>query len=173
MTVYTTTFSTSPADFNGNTTSSMMSEQFNDGHHASSEDFADNGVTVIDGNTGDRKSVYTPNDLAPSDIVRVGGIPMTVAQAKSVGYSFDGSEPIAAAEAARITTEPEAPQLDLREEGAVTDVEAVAIGNVIDAVKLHTGMDQSATLELGKDILTGQIPADDQVWASLRSRGIS
>lgn len=151
----------------------MVSGQFNNSKHVSSEDFADNGATVIDGKTGDRKSVYVATDLAPTDIISVGGIPMTVAQAKSVGYSFDGSEPIPAAEAARITVELEAPQLDLRGEGAVTDVEAVAMGNVIDAVKLHTGMDQDATLELGKDILTGQIPADDQVWASLHSRGIS
>jgi hypothetical protein len=173
MTVYTTTISTTPADFNGNTTSSSVSGQFNDGHHASSDDFVDNGVTVIDGKTGDRKSVYTATDLDPSDIVNVSGIPMTVAQAKSVGYSFDGSEPIPEVEGTQITNDPETPPLDLRDEGAVTDGEAAAMGNVIDAVRLHTGMDQEATLELGKDILTGQLANEEEVWASLGSRGIS
>ena len=34
------------------------------------------------------------DDLDPSDIVDVEGIPMTVAQAKAASYSFDGEEPI-------------------------------------------------------------------------------
>jgi hypothetical protein len=98
---------------------------------------------------------------------------MTVAQAKSVGYSFDGSEPIPAAEETLITDDLDASPIGVREEGAATDGEAVAMDNVINAVKLHTGMDQEATLELGKDILTGQIAEDDQVWTGLLSRGIS
>jgi len=49
----------------------------------------------------------------------------------------------------------------------------VAMDNVAAAVEMHTGLDREATVELGKDILTGQIPQDDQVWAGLQNKGIS
>ena len=67
-------------------------ERINDhtnGNFVSSEDFASRGVQVIDGKTGGRKSVNAAVDLDASDIVTGAGIPMTVAQAKAVGYSFD------------------------------------------------------------------------------------
>jgi len=114
-------------------------------------------------------------DLEPSDIVRVEGIPMTVAQAKAAGYSFDGTEPIPVdgPEGAKLSDDDEAPALDLREEGAATDAEVVAMDNVVSAAELHTGLDRDAAIELGKDILTGQIPEGDQVWTGLQNRGIS
>jgi hypothetical protein len=123
---------------------------------ASSEDFADKGVQVIDGKTGDRKSVYMARDLDPSDIVNVEGIPMTVAQAKAAGYSFDGEEPIpleSNANARLSDNEDQAPELDLREEGAGTDAEIVALDNIVTAAQMHTGLDEEATIELGSDIV--------------------
>jgi hypothetical protein len=131
---------------------------------------------VIDGKTGDRKSVFTADDLGASDIITVQGIPMTVAQAKSAGYSFDGSEPIPVDSPDGLTPSDndEASQgLDLREGGSVTEPELVAMDNVTAAVAMHTGLDQEATIELGKDILTGQIPGGDEVWTGLQSKGIS
>ncbi len=179
MPVYSVSFATSPANAAGETTSSISSERINDhnngGNFVSSEDFADKGVQVIDGKTGDRKSVYTADDLDASDIVRVEGIPMTVAQAKSAGYSFDGDEPIAIEnEGTKLADDGDEDQsVDLRQEGDATDAEVVAMDNVISAVEMHTGLDQEATIELGKDILTGEISQDDEIWAGLQNRGIS
>lgn len=178
MTVYSVSFATSPANAAGETTSSAISERINDhtgSTFASSEDFADKGVQVIDGKTGDRKSVYATADLDPSDIVRVEGIPMTVAQAKAAGYSFDGDEPIPVeSEGPRLSdNDDQAPELDLREEGAGTDAEIVALDNVVTAAQMHTGLDEEATIELGSDILTGELKADDPIWNDLQQRGVS
>ena len=77
MTVYSTTIQTSPTNFYGEQTSTITSERINDhsgSNFVSSDDFEDRGVQVIDGKTGDRKSVYSATDLDPSDIVRVEGI---------------------------------------------------------------------------------------------------
>ena len=98
MTVYSCNIFTSPANAAGEATTSVTSERINDhtgANFVSSEDFVDGGLQVIDGQTGARKSVYAAADLDATDIVRVEGIPMTVAQAKAAGYSFDGDEPIA------------------------------------------------------------------------------
>jgi len=38
---------------------------------------------------------------------------------------------------------------------------------------MHTGLDQEATIELGTDILTGELKADDPIWNGLRQRGVS
>jgi hypothetical protein len=179
MTVYSTTIQTSPTNFNGEQTSSIISERINDhtgSTFASSEDFVDKGVQVIDGKTGDRKSVYMADDLDPSDIVNVQGIPMTVAQAKAAGYSFDGDEPIpveSSANASLTDNEDQATELDLREEGAGTDAEIVALDNVVTAAQMHTGLDEEATVELGTDILTGELKADDPIWNDLQQRGVS
>jgi hypothetical protein len=40
-------------------------------------------------------------------------------------------------------------------------------------VEFHTGLDRDAAVELGKDILMGQIPQGDEVWSGLQNRGIS
>jgi hypothetical protein len=178
MTVYTCDITTSPTDAAGETTTSIASERINDtgANFVSSEDFVDAGVQVIDGRTGDRKSVYSSDDLDPSDIVRVEGIPMTVAQAKAAGYSFDADEPILleSADGAKLSDNEEAVQvLDLREEGVATDAEVVAIDNVANAVEMHTGLDREATIELGKDILLGEISQGDEVWTGLQNKGIS
>jgi hypothetical protein len=180
MTVYSVSFATSPADAAGETTSSIVSERINDHNNGanfvSSEDFADKGVQVIDGKTMDRKSVYSAADLDPSDIVTVEGIPMTVAQAKAAGYSFDSDEPISVESSADIAGLPdndEAKELDLREAGAATDTETVAMDNVVSAVEMHTGLEREAAIELGKDILLGQIPQGDEVWTGLQDRGVS
>jgi len=180
MTVYSVSFATTPANAAGETTSSVVEETINyhsGANFVSSEDFAENGVTVIDGKTGDRKSAYTAADLDPSDIVNVAGIPMTVAQAKAVGYSFDGDEPIpveGSADNARLSdNEDQATELDLRAEGVATDAEIVALDNVVLAAQMHTGLDPEATLELGTDILTGELKQDDPIWNGLQQRGVS
>ena len=102
---------------------------------------------------------------------------MTVAQAKSAGYSFHGDEPVAVEntnrELSNLSDIDEAPELDLREEGSASDAEIVAMDNVTAAVEMHTGLDREATIELGKDILTGEITQHDQIWAGLQNRGIS
>ena len=134
------------------------------------------GVSVIDGKPGDRKSVYSAADLDPSDIVNVEGIPMTVAQTKAAGYSFEGDEPIlveSSANARLSDNEDQATELDLREEGAATDAEIVALDNIVMASQMHTGLDQEATIELGTDILTGELRADDPIWNGLQQRGVS
>jgi len=38
---------------------------------------------------------------------------------------------------------------------------------------MHTGLDQEATIELGTDILTGELKADDPIWNGLQQRGVS
>ena len=101
---------------------------------------------------------------------------MTVAQAKAAGYSFDGEEPIPVESSANVRlsdNEDQAPKLDLREEGAATDAEIVALDNVVTAAQMHTGLDQEATVELGTDILTGELKADDPIWNDLQQRGVS
>jgi hypothetical protein len=116
------------------------------------------------------------DDLDPSDIVNVEGIPMTVAQAKAAGYSFDGEEPIPVESSANprlANDEDQATELDLREEGAGTDAEIVALDNVVTAAQMHTGLDEEATIELGSDILTGELKADDPIWNDLQQRGVS
>jgi hypothetical protein len=178
VTTYTCNISSTPKDANGVSTTSITSELVN--NHAgstfvSSEDFDDKGVQVINSKTGDRKSVYSAADLEPSDIIRVEGIPMTVAQAKSAGYPFDASEPLPVESDTNDLPqqEDEALALDLREEGAATDAEVVAINNLASAAELHTGLDRADAIELGRDILTGQVPEGDAVWAGLQERGIS
>lgn len=176
MTTYSVSFSTSPANAAGETTSSVTSELIN-GHDTgasfvSSEDFVDKGVQVIDGRTGDRKSVYTASDLSPSDIVKVEGIPMTVAQAKATGYSFDGDKPIPRVDGIDLP-EDNQENVDLREEGAASDAEIVALDNVVSASQMHTGLGHEATIELGTDILMGELKADDPIWNGLQHRGVS
>jgi hypothetical protein len=179
MTVYSVSFHTPAANAAEETTTSVTSERINDtgSNFVSSEDYADKGVQVINSKTGDRRSVYDAADLDPSDIVSVAGIPMTVAQAKSAGYSFDGSEPIATVDSEgpklALDDDEDVPVLDLREEGAATDAEVVAIDNLARAVELHTRMDREASFELGKDILLGQVSQEEAVWAGLQNRGIS
>jgi len=177
MTVYSTTISTSPSDFNGNTTTSFVSERINDtgANFVSSEDFDNGGMQVID-KSGDRKSVYSADDLDPSDIVNVGGIPMTVAQAKSAGVNVSVDAAAASREVAPQTPQdPAEPAVDTQrhDDGHATDAEIVAMDNVVSAVEMHTGMDQDAAIELGKDILLGQIPEGDAVWTGLQNKGIS
>lgn len=58
-------------------------------------------------------------------------------------------------------------------DGRGTDAETVAMDNVVAAVAMHTGLDQEAAIELGKDILTGELAQDDVIWTSLQHRGIS
>jgi len=101
---------------------------------------------------------------------------MTVAQAKAAGYSFDGYEPIPVESSAneRLTdNEDQATELDLREEGAGTDAEIVALDNVVTEAQMHTGLDEEATVELGTDILTGELKTDDPIWNDLQQRGVS
>ena len=136
----------------------------------------DRGVQMIDGKTGDGKSVNIAADLDPSDIVNVSGIPMTGAQAKAAGFSFDGDEPFpvesGADSASRAETNDQSPELDLREEGSA-DAETVALGNVVLASQMHTGLDQETTIELGTDILTGALKTDDPIWNDLQQRRMS
>lgn len=176
MTIYSTTIQTSPTNLNGEQTTSFVSERINDhngSNFASSVDFLDRGVQVVDGKTGDHKSVYTATDLDPSDIINVEGIPMTVAQAKAAGYSFDSDEPIPVESAGPSADIDQAQNLDLREKGAATDAEIVAIDNVVTASQMHTGLDAEATIELGTDILTGELKQDDPIWLGLQERGVS
>jgi len=187
MTTYTATISTSPSGAFNQGIQSIEASAINDSgsdQFASSEDFEGQGVRVISGKTGDSRFVRTASDLAPDDIVRVQGIPMTVEQAGELGHSFEGKAPVTASQS---TVEPQLdpnledpsfeeglnPELDMRTEQSVTDAEVVAIDLAVDAVKMHTGLDQEATLELGKDILLGEIPQGDQVWRGLQSKGIS
>ena len=175
MAVYSCNISTTPRNAQGETTTSIVSETINDhtgGSFVSSEDYANKGVQVIDGRTGDRKSIYSSADLDPSDIVRVEGIPMTVAQAKAAGYAFDGDEPVPVDnELAMLSDDDTVQELDFREEGTATDAEAVAMDNVVAAIEMHTGLDREATIELGKDILTGQLPQGDEIWTGLQNQG--
>ena len=39
--------------------------------------------------------------------------------------------------------------------------------------KMHTGLDAEATVELGTDILTGELKQDDPIWTGLQQRGVS
>ena len=131
---------------------------------------------MIDGKTGGRKSVNAAVDLDASDIVTVAGIPMTVAQAKAVGYSFDDDAiPVESAKPVddHHGEDEDDLQLDLREEGAATDAETLAMDNTATAVEMHTGLDRDATIELGKDILLGELPQDDVIWTGLQAKGIS
>ncbi|WP_314948886.1 hypothetical protein [Bradyrhizobium cosmicum] len=182
MTVYTCNISTSPANANGETTTSISTERVNEHHSGStfvsSEDFGSTGPTVLDGQTGARRSVHSEADLQPTDIVEVAGIPITVAQARAAGVRLSVD---AAASEAAVT--PKAPgddsdaveTVDSRkaDDGSGTDAEIVAMDNVVTAVALHTGLDQDAAIELGKDILTGELAQDDVIWTGLQQRGIS
>lgn len=181
MTVYTCDIFTTPADANGQTTTSISTERVNDhtgSNFVSSEDFASTGPTVLDGQTGARRSVLSEADLQPTDIVEVAGVPMTVAQARAAGVRL--SVDSTASEAA---VTPKAPgdddgareTVDSRkvDEGSGTDAEIVAMDNVVAAVAMHTGLDQEAAIELGKDILTGELAQDDAIWTGLQHRGIS
>jgi hypothetical protein len=178
MAVYSTTISSSPANAAGQVTTTISSDQFNGENFISSEDFANTGPSVIDGQTGARKSVFSEADLHPSDMVEVSGIPMTVAQAKAAGVNITvtptadtSREAVAQAPG---DNDPE-PEVDTRrgDDGHATDAEVIALDTVASAVEMHTGLDREATLELGADILLGQIPQGDEVWEGLQSKGIS
>ena len=43
--------------------------------------------------------------------------------------------------------------------------------NVVAASQMHTGLDAEATIELGTDILTGELKQDDPIWTGLQDRG--
>ena len=45
--------------------------------------------------------------------------------------------------------------------------------NIVTAPQMHTGLDQEATIELGSDILAGELKAVDPVWIGLQQRGVS
>jgi hypothetical protein len=93
----------------------------------------------------------------------------------TLGYAFDDDAvPVESAKPVDDHHgEDEALQLDLREEGAATDAETLAMDNTATAVEMHTGLDREATIELGKDILLGEIPQDDVIWTGLQAKGIS
>jgi len=182
MTVYTCNISTSPTNANGETTTSISTERVNDtgSNFVSSDDFGSTGPTVLDGQTGARRYVHSEADLQPTDIVEVAGVPMTVAQARAAGVKL--SVDATASEAVT----PKAPGNDSEaidaadavdhraaDDGRATDAEVVAMDNVITAAAMHTGLDQEATIELGKDILTGELPQDDVIWNGLQHRGVS
>jgi hypothetical protein len=181
MAVYSTTISSSPANAAGQVTTTISSDQFNGENFISSEDFANTGPSVIDGQTGVRKAVFSQEDLNPSDMVEVSGIQMTVAQAKAAGINITvnptaETDRDVTAKAPGDNSDDEAPEgIDTRREGDghATDGELIALDTVAAAVELHTGLDREATIELGVDILTGQLPQDDAVWTGLRNRGIS
>src|SRR5580704_9895510 len=120
MAVHSVSIASTARDAEGNSTTSISSEIINahrGDNYVSSEDFKDGGAVVRDGK-GNLKSVYTASDLSPDDVVTVAGIPMTVAQGKSVGYQFDDTtEPIkpGSVDAAQ-SEEDEAPPIDTRQE---------------------------------------------------------
>jgi hypothetical protein len=104
-----------------------------------------------------------------------------VAQAKAAGIRITVDTPaatdrevMAQAPGDDVDENADAP-LDTRraDDGHATDGELIALDTVAAAVELHTGLDREATIELGVDILTGQLPQDDAVWTGLRNRGIS
>jgi hypothetical protein len=181
MAVYSTTISSSPANAAGQVTTTISSDQMNGDNFISSEDFAHNGPTVIDGTTGVRRAVFSDADILPTDMVEVFGVPMTVAQAKAAGVNITASVSASAnheatAQAPGVNADDEAPaEVDTRIEGdgQATDAEIIALDTVASAVEMHTGLDREATIELGTDILNGEIQSDDVIWDDLRSRGIS
>jgi hypothetical protein len=69
-----------------------------------------------------------------------------------LGYSFDGDEPISVeSEGPRLSNnDDQAPEMDLREEGAATDAEVVATDNVVTASQMHTGLDAEPRLSLAR-----------------------
>jgi len=178
MAVIRTEIKSTPRNAEGASQTSFTSEVLNSergDNYSSSEGFKDNAIQVIDGN-GWSKNIYTASDLKGDDRVRVNGIEMTVAEARSVGYFFEGEEPIPAesAESAGLPdNDGETTEVDLRGEAGVTDAESVALDNVVAAAQMHTGLDQEATIELGTDILTGELKADDPIWDGLQQRGVS
>ncbi|RXH06303.1 hypothetical protein [Bradyrhizobium vignae] len=179
MSLYSCTISTTPANANGETTTSISSERINDhaGSVISSEDFASTGPTVLDGQTGARRSVLSEADLQPTDIIEVAGIPMTVVQARAAGVkvSVDSAASEAVTPKAPGAESEAAETVDDRkvDDGRGTDAEIVAMDNVVAAVAMHTGLDQEAAIELGRDILTGELAQDDVIWTGLQHRGIS
>lgn len=180
MTVYTCDIYTSPANANGETTTSISTDRINDtgSNFASSDDFGSTGPSVLDGQTGARRSVLSEADLQATDIVEVAGVPMTVAQARAAGVKISvdatASEAVTPKAPDDDTTDT-ADAVDQRaaDDGRATDAEIVAMDNVVAAVAMHTGLDQEATIELGKDILTGELPQDDVIWTGLQNRGVS
>src|SRR3974390_3135097 len=94
MTVYSCEFQSGPQDAAGNVSSSIRTERIN-AHapgFASSSDYDSGAPTVLNSKTGDRRSVLSDADLLPDDVVEVGGIPMTVAQARSAGVEISVGE---------------------------------------------------------------------------------
>lgn len=135
---------------------------------------------MLDGQTGARRSVHSEADLQPTDIVEVAGVPMTVAQARAAGVKLSvdatASEAVTAKAPGNDSETIDAAEVvDQRaaDDGRATDAEIVAMDNVVAAAALHTGLDQEATIELGKDILTGELPQDDAIWTGLQNRGVS
>src|SRR5262249_11474915 len=160
MTVYSCSISSTPADAAGNVTTSINSERINDtgSNFVSSEDFAETGPTVIDAKTGARRAVHSEADLQPTDMVDVGGIPMTVEQARAAGVKISverrsADEVLAKAPGSVDDADEGSQQVDTHahQDGHASEAEAVAFENVVQAVGLHTGLDAEATIELGAD----------------------
>ncbi|QQO21810.1 hypothetical protein JJB98_18635 [Bradyrhizobium diazoefficiens] len=182
MPVYTCDIHSSPANASGEITTTISTERINDhggSNFISSEDFGSTGPSVLDGQTGARRAVFSEADIQSTDIVEVAGVPMTVAQARAAGVKISVD-----ATAASEAVTPKAPGDDATDDDAVvdtrkgddgraTDAERVAMDNVVTAVAMHTGLDQDAATELGKDILTGELAQDDVIWTGLQQRGIS
>lgn len=182
MTVLTCDIYTSPANASGQTTTTISTDRLNDhtgSNFVSSEDFASTGPTVLDGQTGARRSVHSEADLQPTDIIEVAGVPMRVEQARAAGVNVRISADATTASEAVTAKAPGADEaietVDERraDDGRGTDAERVAMDNVVTAVAMHTGLDQDAAIELGKDILTGELAQDDVIWNGLHQRGIS
>ncbi len=177
---YRTEIRTTPGDFNGNTQTFMTSEVLNveggGSKFASSEDY-DNKGTIVRRANGDLKNVYGQADLDDGDVINIDGLQLTVAEARAAGLSFDDGDHVDAVKDSLPpgdVTADEAPELDLRNANSTTDAELATLANIADAAEMHgTGLSQEAVVELGTDILTGELGDNDPIYEGLAARGIS
>jgi hypothetical protein len=177
MTVYSTSFQTSPGDMSGQTRTTIAEERMNEGAFVSTDDLPFQGPTVIDGKTGAVKAITDPSQLNPHDRIEVEGIPMTVKQAAELGINLKLDVPTKLSKGMEVTPQARTNQQELEVEEApspyTSDAELVAGETMVQAFSFHAGLDRADVEELGTDIALGELRDDDQVWQALSNRGIS
>lgn len=167
MTTYRTTHSSTMADADGYVETAVFSESFGKTLY-SSENISFEGPTAIDGVTGVEKPI-TASNLMENDIITIDGIPMTAAQAESIGIDLSS---LATTPALKVEEAVSETEIELTEGSSVSSEELTSAALAIDAVQLHAGLDREAAVELGVDILTGELSPSDPVFTALEQRGI-
>jgi hypothetical protein len=186
MPVYSHTFNASAPDASGQRAITEDAWVYGDSY-ATSEDAPEApGIHAVDAVTGASKNVVRGADLADGDRITVGGIPMTVGQAKDLGIDIASigatqagqPQPVSLTPAQQLEQmmrqdEPtEVTEIDM-EDTTTTAGERATYDTMTDSFAFQVGLDAEDVEALGQGIMRGDFAVNDDIWANLQARGVS